>query len=181
MISFQHFLKYTLLLFTAVLLACGDCAAQSGTSNPEYKRLKAEAQFLYINKQYGLAVAKYDSALTLVPNSKAMYVNRALARIEVKNYSGAIEDCDKAIAIDFLLAEAYFVRGYVNHLVKENIKSLEDFDQAILLDPSHVDAFYNRAVVKKDLKDFVGACKDLEVAIQLGYSKAEYKKTEFCK
>jgi tetratricopeptide (TPR) repeat protein len=110
-----------------------------------------------------------------------MYVNRALARIEVKNYSGAIEDCDKAIAIDFLLAEAYFVRGYVNHLVKENIKSLEDFDQAILLDPSHVDAFYNRAVVKKDLKDFVGACKDLEVAIQLGYSKAEYKKTEFCK
>lgn len=167
--------------FTVTIFACQMAEAQSGTSNPEYKRLKAEAHFLYINKQYGLAVAKYDSAIEIVPNSKAMYVNRALVRIEVKNYAGAIEDCDKAIAIDFLLAEAYFVRGYVNHLIKENIKSLEDFDQAILLDPSHVDAFYNRAVVKKEINDFVGACKDLEVAIQLGYNKAEYKKSEFCK
>lgn len=155
--------------------------AQVSTSDPTYKRLKTEGIVLLQNKQYGLAAAKFDSALMLVPTSKAMLVNRANARIEIKNYDGAIEDCTRAIELDFTLAEAYFIRGYAYAMQKEYTLSMSDFDNAILLDNTHADSFYNRAVLRRELKDFAGACKDIDAAIQMGYTKAKFTREEFCK
>lgn len=170
------------LLLLLLFFAAQNALAQSKTvSDPEYKRLKMEAIVLYDAQQYGLAIQKFDSALMIVPHSKAMLVNRASAKIEVKNYMGAVEDCAAALEIDFMLSEAYFVRGYAWAMLKEFNMSIDDFDQAILLDNTHVDAFYNRAVVRRELQDFAGACKDIDVATQLGYNKAKYHREEFCK
>lgn len=128
-----------------------------------------------------MAALKFDSALMLVPHSKAMLVNRANARIEIKNYQGAVDDCTKAIEMDFSLAEAYFIRGYAYAMQKEFTLSMADFDNAILLDNTHTDAYYNRAVLRRELKDYAGACRDIDIAIQMGYTKAKFTREEFCK
>lgn len=67
-------------------------------------RLKTEGNAEYKAGRWAAAVEKYQQALEVDPlnkgtNSKILG-NRALCRIQLKDYSGAIEDCEKAIAMD---------------------------------------------------------------------------------
>lgn len=67
-------------------------------------RLKTEGNAEYKGGRWAAAVEKYQQALEVDPlnkgtNSKILQ-NRALCRIQLKDYSGAIEDCEKAISMD---------------------------------------------------------------------------------
>ena len=67
-------------------------------------RMKAEGNAEYKGGKWQAAVDKYTEALDVDPlnkgtNSKLLQ-NRALCRIQLKDYKGAIEDCEKAISLD---------------------------------------------------------------------------------
>ena len=65
------------------------------------------------------AIAEYQKAIDLkadIPEASkklaTAYNNRALTRIDNKDYNGAIDDLDKALQLDSKLAEAYNNRGW---------------------------------------------------------------------
>lgn len=67
-------------------------------------RMKAEGNTEYKAKRYQGAVDKYSEALEVDPlnrgtNSKILQ-NRALCRIQLKDYKGAIQDCEKALSLE---------------------------------------------------------------------------------
>ncbi|KAG9247298.1 hypothetical protein BJ878DRAFT_493256 [Calycina marina] len=67
-------------------------------------RLKTEGNAEYKASRWASAIDKYQAALEVDPlnkgtNSKILQ-NRALCRIQLKDYKGAIVDCEKAISID---------------------------------------------------------------------------------
>lgn len=67
-------------------------------------RMKAEGNAEYKAGKWSAAVEKYTEALDVDPlnkgiNSKLLQ-NRALCRIQLKDYKGAIEDCERAISLD---------------------------------------------------------------------------------
>jgi len=67
-------------------------------------RLKTEGNAEYKAGRWAAAAEKYQQALEVDPlnkgtNSKILQ-NRALCRIQLKDYSAAIEDCEKAISMD---------------------------------------------------------------------------------
>jgi DnaJ family protein C protein 7 len=67
-------------------------------------RMKAEGNSEYKGGRWQAAVDKYTEALDVDPlnkgtNSKLLQ-NRALCRIQLKDYKGAIEDCERAISLD---------------------------------------------------------------------------------
>jgi len=66
--------------------------------------MKTEGNAEYKAGRWAAALEKYAQALEVDPlnkgtNSKLLQ-NRALCRVQLKDYSGAIEDCEKAIAMD---------------------------------------------------------------------------------
>jgi DnaJ family protein C protein 7 len=70
----------------------------------ELERLKEEGNTEYKAGKYQAAVEKYSAALQVDPTNRQMnakiYTNRALCRVRLKEYDGAVADCDKAYSLD---------------------------------------------------------------------------------
>jgi DnaJ family protein C protein 7 len=67
-------------------------------------RMKGEGNVDYKAGRWQAAIDKYSDALEVDPlnkgtNSKLLQ-NRALCRVQLKDYKGAIEDCERAISLD---------------------------------------------------------------------------------
>lgn len=67
-------------------------------------RLKAEGNTDFKAKRYQDAVDKYTAALEVDPTNKGtnskLFRNRAVALVQMKDYTAAIADCERAIALD---------------------------------------------------------------------------------
>jgi len=124
-------------------------------------------------------------------------LKRALKRLELDDYQGAINDLDKAIEIKPDYAEAYFRRGMTYKTNGTRNKAITDFkraiffnlnsfelyynlsyllhkeercltlDLALLLNPDSYEALITRGLQRYEIKDFGGAVSDFEKAIQV--------------
>jgi DnaJ family protein C protein 7 len=67
-------------------------------------RMKAEGNADYKASRWQAAIDKYTEALEVDPTNKGtnskLLQNRALCRVQLKDYKGAIQDCERAIALD---------------------------------------------------------------------------------
>jgi len=67
-------------------------------------RMKAEGNADYKASRWQQAIDKYTDALEVDPTNKGtnskLLQNRALCRVQLKDYQGAIEDCERAIVLD---------------------------------------------------------------------------------
>ena len=84
--------------------------------------------------------------------------NEAYAQSENKNYSGAINQLDKAIEITDTLSKAILLRGDCFHYLKKYDKAEDDYDDVIKIEGKTSIAYKNRAInflVQND-SDFKG-------------------------
>jgi tetratricopeptide (TPR) repeat protein len=58
----------------------------------------------------------------------------------------ALEEFEKALAVDPGFYEAYNNRGGALHKMGRPDKAIEDFDRAIVLNPQYAEAYYNRGI-----------------------------------
>eukprot|EP00759_Apiculatamorpha_spiralis_P028675 PhF_6_TR31179/c0_g1_i1/m.45712/K09527/DNAJC7; DnaJ homolog subfamily C member 7 len=102
-------------------------------------RQKGNAAFK--EKRYPDALEQYNQALlNLEIGNKAYNVvllcNRAAVWKELKNYQGAMEDCNKAIALDDNCARAYQRRSRVQQELGKWDEATRDMQRAAELDPA---------------------------------------------
>ena len=67
----------------------------------------------------------------------AGYLNLAMAYLKVENYSEAIKNCDKALAIDKDNEKGLFRRGQAYYGQKEYELARNDFNAVLKLDPNN--------------------------------------------
>jgi len=125
------------------------------------------------------AIADFTKAIKLgVPNWAHAYGNRGSERLTKGDYSGALEDFDKAIELEPKLATLYLGRGTV-YLGKGNTeKARDDLTLAVKLDVSQkslVDPLLERcSASKRDDGAFQRWAKSYRAAARLdGYSAAK--------
>ena len=145
-------------------------AAEESAKKAKASELFAEA---YAEKDPFKKKELYTEVLKIDPNSVAAYNNRGNTKNKLKDYVGAIEDCNKAIELKPDFALAYSNRGYAYWGLKEYDKALADYDEVIRLNPNMPEAFNNRGIVKFTKKDYDGALKDYEKALQLNKDNPE--------
>jgi len=80
-------------------------------------------------------------------------------------YDRAIEDFNKAIALDPNYAKAYTNRGIAYADKGQHDRAIEDYNKAIALDPNYAEAYTNRGVayylkgnMGRAISDFQKAC-----------------------
>lgn len=112
-------------------------------------------------------------------SQKTLY-DKALQKIELENYSGAIVDLNKLIQNDSANAEAVFKRGFCYAMQQDHKQALIDFNRAIFMDATHSNWFSERGIAKLNLRDMEGACKDWKIAAQLGSPAAGDLISEYC-
>ena len=105
---------------------------------------------------------------TSVRDKAATYINRSVIRLRVRDYNGAILDCDQSIQRWPNFSEAYVNRGAALINLDRPNDALKELDHAIGmgLDKLHL-AYYNRAMAKEALQDIRGAYNDLRKVVEL--------------
>ncbi len=90
------------------------------------------------------AIADFDQALRLDPDSTFALNNRGAAYARKGQYNEAIADFNEAIRLDGQSATAYNNRGTAYGKLGQYDRALEDFEQAVRLDPKDMGAQNNR-------------------------------------
>ncbi len=146
--EFQNFIRYS-----------GSMPVQQFTGNPQntedfYKRGVTN----YSMGNYSQSIADLTQAARFQPYADFFltYAYRANARQKVGDYTGAMQDFDRAIM-------------------------LKPADQSYYT--AWLTTIYNRGVAKRNLKDISGACQDWHTAVQLGFKDTETDNAikEYCK
>jgi len=100
------------------------------------------------------------------------YFNSGLAKQNLEDSRGAIQDYSKAIELNQNDAVAHYNRGVAKHNLGDYRGAIQDFNKAIELNPNYADAYHNRGLEKIKLKDINGGCLDLSKAGELGNATA---------
>ncbi len=95
------------------------------------------------------------------------YINRGVAYDSKGEYDRAIEDYDKAIALNPNDASFYYNRGNTYDYKGEYDRAITDYDQAIALDPKLAPAYGNRGLVYARKGENDRAIMDFNKAIAL--------------
>ncbi len=145
----------------------------------------SQSKFYYLWKYRGAvlynlgdkkgAIADYDIAIRINPQSANTYSNRGKAKSGLGDKKGAIADYDIAIRINPQSADAYYNRAVAKSKLGDKKGALADYDRAISLQersansiaPQSAEAYANRGSVKSDLGDKKGALADYDKAISL--------------
>lgn len=106
--------------------------------------------------------------------------DKAMMKLEMENYDGALADLDKVIEADPSNAEAFFKRGYCHAMLQDHKAALVDFDRAISMKGDNGEWFLERGIAKLNLRDFEGACNDWKMSEQLGLDAAKDYVSEYC-
>ena len=114
-------------------------------------------------------------------------VRQGDAKLEQKDYCGAIADYDLAIAVDPDYVEGYRKRARYKRLIglfptligDGDIRSgayltgaIADFTMAIELDPNDGSTYLQRGNAKIESRDYAGAIADYDLALNLDYGGA---------
>ncbi|WP_269624303.1 tetratricopeptide repeat protein [Prochlorococcus marinus] len=122
------------------------------------------------NDLFPKAIESFSRAINRKPPKKILvvaYFNRALAKSNLKDYSGAISDFSKVIEINPKDEEAYFRRGIIQHQLANYQSAINDFSMQIKRNKNSNSeysylSYYGRANSKRMIGDYSGALSDDE-------------------
>jgi tetratricopeptide (TPR) repeat protein len=122
--------------------------------------------------QYGLAIDRYNQALSLDPQLVAAYYNRANAQTRNGAYDEALADYDRALELSPGDADAHNNRGMLHLYQGTYAQALADFDAALAIDPSDTTVIVNRGLAQLHDNNAAGALVDFQRAVSIDPSDA---------
>jgi tetratricopeptide (TPR) repeat protein len=136
----------------------------------ELVRKGAEA---YRNGQLDSALADFDEAIRIDPESADAYRNRALIYQDRNDLAGALSDLDRALQINPRLPAALVDRGIARQERGDLAGALADFDAALRINPGLAEAYNSRGVAREATDDLTGALADYGKAIEINHDYAD--------
>ena len=101
------------------------------------------------------------------PTTADGFLRRAAASIARQDFSHALEDLDRAIALEPANANAYVRRSQVRLSLRQPVLAIADLDQAIKLKPEDQQALLARGALFAGSRDWGRAGADFEAAARL--------------
>jgi len=97
----------------------------------------------------------------------AAYGFRGLAKSQLSDYSGAIDDFTQSIEFDPTNTDAWYNRGNAKLYSSDYFAAIEDFNKTIEIDPKCALAYNARGIAKFNLSNYEDAIKDYDTAIEI--------------
>ena len=131
--------------------------------------LNAKGESLMKKKDYKASSDAFTQSLEIDPQNSASFYDRGICRAYLKDFKGAVEDMNRAMAIDTGSKWVGYnnIGFFVKFEEKDYQAALELFTDAIRLNPSFAYAYSNRAYAKLKMNDLKGAREDITKSIAL--------------
>jgi len=123
-------------------------------------------------EDYERALRDISSAIKLEPENAQSYAMRGRVKVALADKSGALADCNKAIALS-PTSNNYRIRAFVKCVARDYEGALRDYAKAIELNANSSN-YYIRAIVRHQLRDHEGALQDFTKAIELEPSNGDW-------
>ncbi len=133
--------------------------------------------------RYSNALADLNEAIRLKSDDPTYYMNRAMARYNLNDLRGTMDDFDRSISLDPNSKLSYLNRAIMRTTVGDLNRALEDYDKVLYLDPDDYQAVYNRGLVRKDLGNNKEAITDFTTIINKypKFTPAYYQRSDLKK
>jgi tetratricopeptide (TPR) repeat protein len=131
------------------------------------------------NDPHGVIV-DMSRAIEIDPQLDIAYFYRAAIKgVSFNDFSGALQDLDKAININPNNLPAYRSRGRLKVYFKDFKGALEDYTKVIELNPTYAKAYQSRGKLRaKHLNDRLGGIQDLRQAVHYFRMQGETKELQ---
>lgn len=127
----------TLLLLASFVLSVESVSAQTKKQLAAAKKIVADADTLYRQKNYQGAIQKYQEAVKIVPNYPYAYFSKGYAHFYLNEFDQAVEDLSTALTQQYTPIEVYKIRWNAYYSKKDYANALKDIQEAIKLEPSN--------------------------------------------
>ncbi len=142
-----------LLIFS---VHCFVCSAQLNTD-----RITAIGRNALYFEDYVLSIQYFNQVIKLKPYLAEPYLLRAIAKIQLSDYSGALRDCNTAIECNPFLPGAYYTRGFAYRQLGDLDNAEQDFTKALQFTPESKTYLVLRADVRAQKQQYDSALIDI--------------------
>ena len=110
---------------------------------------------------YVLSIQYFNQVIKLKPYLSEPYLLRAIAKIQLGDYTGAEMDCNAAIKRNPFQPGAYYTRGFIYRQTDQLEKAHQDFNEALIFAPENRTYIAMRADVLAQLEQYDLALRDI--------------------
>ncbi|HEX2906693.1 MAG TPA: tetratricopeptide repeat protein [Phototrophicaceae bacterium] len=140
---------------------------QAINTNPSADLYYARGLAYAAENQYVEAVNDFSEAIVLNPDMGNAFVKRASVRLEVQEYSRALEDTEQALEIDQDNIEAHSYKARALDLNGNLEAASYAYSEVIKRQPTNSEAYLHRGFCEFRLADYEAALRDYQFAIKL--------------
>ena len=115
---------------------------------------------------YVLSIQYFNQVIKLKPYLAEPYLLRAIAKIQLSDFSGALRDCNTSIECNPFQSGAYYTRGFIYRQLEDWDRAEEDFTKALHFSPENRTYLILRADVRAQKKEFALAMEDIEYLLR---------------
>lgn len=144
-------------LALALLLMALPLHAQMNTD-----RITAIGRNALYFEDYVLSIQYFNQVIRLKPYLSEPYQLRAIAKIQLGDYQGAMRDCERAIDLNPFQPGTYYTRGYIYRQLSENDKAEADFTKALSFSPYNKTYLLLRSDVRARQQRYDDALEDID-------------------
>jgi tetratricopeptide (TPR) repeat protein len=113
-------------------------------------------------EDYVLSIQYFNQVIKIKPYLADPYMYRAIAKIQLGDYQGALADADEAIERNPFVPQAFYVRGFSLRKLGKFAEAAKDFSKALEFSPDNLNLLMNRMDALERMEDFKGALDDLD-------------------
>jgi tetratricopeptide (TPR) repeat protein len=100
-------------------------------------------------------------SLPIAAQSAQEWYDKAMQQVQEKQFTEALESCNKALMLNPDFAEAYNRRGYIYYQQKQYENTIADCSKALAIDPQLAKAYVNRGLAYYLQGNYTSALPDL--------------------
>ncbi len=118
-------------------------------------------------EDYVLSIQYFNQVIKIKPHLADPYMYRAIAKIQLGDFQGALTDADEAIERNPFVPQAFYVRGFSLRKLGKFPEAAKDFSKALEFSPDNLNLLMNRMDALERMEDYKGALADLQKYMQM--------------
>ena len=137
------------------------CMSMGAMAQLNTDRITAIGRNALYFDDYVLSIQYFNQVIKLKPYLSEPYMLRAIAKIQLGDYTGAEMDCNAAIERNPFQPGAYYTRGFIYRHTGQLEKAEKDFSEALIFAPENRTYIAMRADVLAEMKQYDLALQDI--------------------
>lgn len=116
-------------------------------------------------EDYMLSIQYFNQVISAKPYLAHPYFFRALAKLNLDDFQGAIDDASTAIERNPFITDAYELRAVAYQNLGKPDKAIADYDHVLSMLPENRGILFNKALAQEESKDYDGAAATFETLL----------------